>query len=247
MKQYPIKLGKEPLIEAVFELRFSSSVDASLLLPGLFYSSLGATGGERLGMDLPAEVEKLDPNLAFQPKLRLGWNGFTLLVAKHSVALTCPQPYPGWSAFRPAITQLLKVIASASQITSINRFSMRYIDMLSGGSLREEIAKLNLTLVLAGKSASSRGFGLRLETEDGDITHTIQIAAPAGATIPNLGSRVGVVVDVDSSIALQNINLVDWIGNSVASLDRLHSSNKGVFFDCLTESGLASLEPVYAN
>ena len=36
----PKKLNKEPLVDAVFEIRFSSSMAASSVLPGFFFAKL---------------------------------------------------------------------------------------------------------------------------------------------------------------------------------------------------------------
>lgn len=249
MGRYPIKLGKQPLIDAVFEIRFTTTVDASVLLPGYFYAALAITEpAQKLGMDVPDEVlQGLNPNFAFQPKLRLSWNHYNLLLSPQSLVVSCPLPYPGWAAFRKAIAEVVAVIKKATQISAVTRYSMRYVDHLAGSSVENEIQKLNLTVNLAGHGIGSKGFGLRLERDDESVVHVFNIAAPASALIGKNAHQPGVVVDVDSSVTLSGTPLKSWVESLEETLDVLHMKNKRAFFDCLTDAGIESLEPTYES
>lgn len=248
MTQYPKKLRKEPLVQAVFEVRFLSGTDASVLLPGLFYAELGVTEpAQRLGLEMPTEIlAQIDSGFAFQPRIQLMWNGYVILIAPSSVAIVCQRPYPGWSEFKAAILRLAKVIASQnSQVTVVSRISMRYIDLLALSDPTHDVRMLKVAIEVAGHEPFDRPFSLRVERHDQGVIHVINIAAPATAEIPAEAARTGVVVDIDSSMSSESFSTREWYGSLESSLDDLHLKNKRTFFDCLTESGLASLEPIY--
>lgn len=250
MMRYPIKLGKEPLVQAAFEVRFQSETDASVLLPGLFYASLGVTApASRVGPEIPAEVlATFDQNFSYQPRIQLIWNGYTLLIAQKAVAILCPRPYPGWSAFRESILRVAKVVSEqARQITSIERISMRYIDLLSANETMGGAKRLRLNVELADYEPFMRPYSLRIEREEGNTVHVISIAAPATVVTPPQPAQTGTVVDIDSSMAGINIDPTAWALALAPSLNELHQKNKRAFFDCLTQSGLESLDPVYEN
>lgn len=69
-KAFPDKLTKEPLIDAVFELRFSSASPAANFLPGFLFAKLEPKEWniEQLGAaQIPPHIRASDPNLKFQP------------------------------------------------------------------------------------------------------------------------------------------------------------------------------------
>ena len=74
----PIKLLKEPLIDAVFELRFMSSISASNVLPGYLFSKLdGKKTIERLpAADFPRPMRDMD--LIYSLRRWLGFTGMIL-------------------------------------------------------------------------------------------------------------------------------------------------------------------------
>ena len=85
MQILPKKLKKEPLIDAVFEVRFTSAFPAGGVLPGLLFGNLdGDKKIEQLPLlQLPQVIRDADPNLRFAPLSRLDWGNFisTLVTA----------------------------------------------------------------------------------------------------------------------------------------------------------------------
>ena len=237
-------------MQAAFEVRFQSETDASVLLPGLFYANLGITApAVRVGPELPAEVlATFNENFAYQPRIQLMWEGYTLLIAQKAVAILCPRPYPGWPAFRASIVKIAEVVSGqAKQISSIERVSMRYVDLLSSSETMQGVKRLRLKIELADYDPVMRPYSLRIEREESGTVHVINIAAPATVVTPPLPAQTGTIVDIDSSVAIPNTAPSVWQHALVESLDALHAKNKRAFFDCLTPSGVASLDPEYEN
>jgi uncharacterized protein (TIGR04255 family) len=79
---FPTKLKNEPLVDAVFEIRFSSTIPASSVLPGILFAHIkGHPQIDRLPVaDIPSQLRTVDPNLRFLPLIRLHWdNSFWFL------------------------------------------------------------------------------------------------------------------------------------------------------------------------
>ena len=64
-RSLPTNLKKDPLVDAVFEIRFSSSIPASSVVPGILFSKLkGQAQIERLpASDIPSQLRMLNPAL----------------------------------------------------------------------------------------------------------------------------------------------------------------------------------------
>jgi hypothetical protein len=110
----PARLKKEPLLEAVWEIRFDA-VKAPIadLLPGILYKTFAGkfSSVTRLPFaDLPAVAFEHDPNLRYAPKIRLEVGNQAVQIGEHMVSLNCRRPYSGWAQFYRDITELAKVV-----------------------------------------------------------------------------------------------------------------------------------------
>jgi hypothetical protein len=74
MQRLPILLEHEPLIEAVFEVRFASG-DFSEVLPGALFNALDPKPQLRRlpQADIPRPLRDQDPQLRFTPTMQLLW------------------------------------------------------------------------------------------------------------------------------------------------------------------------------
>lgn len=247
-KPLPTKLAKEPLVDAVFEVRFSSSIPASNVLPGLFFASISSVDKklDRLpAADFPSQMRKLDPNLRFQPLLKLQWDDFVLLLGDESLAVACPIPYPGWPAFRSRIADVLETIKNSHIIEAVNRYSLKYVDIIDGETLSEQIKRVNIHLSVGEYELSSEGFNIRVDIPDGDYVHLLQIAAPSAVTLPDGKTRPGVLVSVDSVRGNLTMDLEGFSDTLASSLEDIHERNKTRFFSCLRPETITYLEPTY--
>lgn len=98
----PTKLKKEPIVDAVFEIRFKSVAPVSMILPGVFFQP--GLDGEKTLSELPAaqipkHVRDIDPNLQFVPTQQIQWNGFVISFSDKSIVIAVSFLYPGWTAY----------------------------------------------------------------------------------------------------------------------------------------------------
>ena len=107
----PARLKKEPLLEAVWEIRFDAvKAPVADLLPGILYKTFAGkfSSVTRLPFaDLPAVAFEHDPNLRYAPKIRLEVGNQAVQIGEHMVSLNCRRPYSGWLNF-PGISRSLR-------------------------------------------------------------------------------------------------------------------------------------------
>lgn len=247
LERLPTKLNKEPLIDAMFEMRFSCATSASSIVPGYLFSKLdGEKSIERLPTDqLPKPILDSDPNLRFAPLVRLHWGNFIVSIGDRSLAVSCKMPYPGWKVFKPAILRVVSELKDIGIVESIQRFSMKYIDLIPVAGIEEQVLAINGTIELGHHALKSEVFSLRIELPQDDLLHAVQIVSSATANLPDGSTRDGLIVDIDTISNLDNEDFPSWMETAADKLDSLHLSNKKMFFNCLRASTIESLEPVY--
>ena len=247
MQNLPKKLKKEPLIDAVFEIRFTSDFPAGGILPGLLFGQLdGNKTIEPLPVaQIPQVVRDTDPNFQFAPLSRLDWGQFYINVGDRSVSIGFKHPYPGWNNFKPAITKVMEALKGASVIKSVERYSLKYIDLLPATSLREQVTFVNLDVTLAGHKLEEEIFQLRLEIPRDGFIHAVQVVSSATATLHSGESRQGLIVDVDTIMNQREVSFEDMLIGLPEKLEAIHQANKEVFFDCLKPQTITALGPEY--
>lgn len=246
-KQLPTRLGKEPLIDVVFEIRFEVGTSAAEILPGFLHAKLG--GGvkiERLPVSqLPLEIRRTDVNLANQPLVRITWKNYLLMVGDNSLAVGCLLPYPGWTEFRETILKIVAFLAEASIVQSVQRYSLKYVDILPVQQGENVGDWINVKVTVGESELKSQPFQLHMEEATGKYRHLLQLAAPAQAHGIDGVIRAGMVVSVDTVVVDTMPPFSELIAELPARIDDIHSSNKQMFFDCLTVGAVQKLEPVY--
>lgn len=247
-KELPIKLGKEPLIEALFEVRFDGDSSISDIVPGAFFGSFGEGATiERLpAAEVPRPIREQDRNLKYAPNVSLHFERYMIAIGDHSLVVACKLPYPGWIEFRDTIKETLHKLERLKLVKSIERFSLKYVNIVPGTSFSDQLAKLRLSIALADRAVSDEKFSLRITFNEDDITHLIHIASGASGTLHHNNKEMsGVIVDVDSITITNNVALDGWWEQLSKNVDLLRDANRRWFFSCLTKEALKEMEPVY--
>jgi len=244
----PTKLKKEPLVDAIFEIRFSSSVPASSVLPGVLFSNVPDKERkiERLPTaDIPTQIRDTDPNLRFHPLLRLHWGQFLILIGDASLGIACKMPYVGWVAFKKQIIEVVNLVLQTGIINTLDRYAIKYVDVIDGEGLSEQISRLNMNLKIGNHSLTSESFNVRIEIQRDDFTHVVQVAAPTSVITFDGQTRQGVLTDIDT-IRNYSTNDFDVLFNKLPEyLEEIHTNNKKMFFECLKPETVNYLEPDY--
>jgi uncharacterized protein (TIGR04255 family) len=245
MTELPAKLGKTPLVDAIFELRFEPSVEAvGDLLPGMLYAAYEDQYSEIESLPLssmPRELRKKDSRLTYSPHNQLAGKKNILRIGDRVVILSIVWPYPGWHAFVDDILNLLNKLQGTKLIKSPSRFSLRYINVIETKSDRQ-LSLLNTNIEIAGGPVSEKGFQLRLEKQTNEFLTILKIVPNTAAQIVGMGERAGILIDIDT---IKEINENTFWSNTKEHLNDCHRILKENFFTLLLPATLESLGPGY--
>lgn len=249
MIQIPKRLGKEPLIEAIWQLEFEPEANQSVgdLLPGVMFSTLrkqhpGLKLHRLPNADIPPQIAQNDPNLRNAPKHRMSDEDspFLYQVGDRVITVNCRIPYVGWSAFKDKILQVIDVVQGSGFVPNPQRHALRFIDLLTLDA-PPDLTSLRLKLDVGDFSIQRTPLQMRLELQEKDTVHIVQIVTPAQVTIPTK-TQDGTIVDIETYEKLppQSWEVVK------EQLDKLHERSKLMFFgNILTKEAIDRMEPEY--
>lgn len=245
----PIRLKKEPLIEAIWEIRFSLvEASAADVLPGMLFQAVGDKYPSIVRLptaEIPARVAEQDPSLRYAPRIRFDGGNQAVQIGDCVVALSCRRPYVGWVRFSQSIVELAEAVRKTGLIERIDRFSLKYINLIELEP-PANLGHLAIELKLADRPLITEPVRLHTVIEENDIMHIVQIVSPAEVILPGDGERrlKGALVDIDSVRVLKEGE--SW-NELLAELDSVHRSCKRMFFAMLKQETLDRLQPEYAR
>jgi len=245
-REIPVRLKKEPLIEAVWEIRFTSpKPPVADLLPGLVFKALPDQYPNVVRLpaaNIPAPIAEHDPKLRYVPKVRLEGENQAVQIGEHVVSLSCRRPYSGWKRFSADIRALMQIVQDTRLINQLERFSLKYIDLIELNQ-PPSLDCLNVELKVGEYKINTRPVQLRTEIREEDLLHIIQIVSPAEVSIPGESERVrGVLLDIDSIRPMKQNESWSDVNDR---LDSVHMSCKQMFFGLLKAETIDNLEPEY--
>jgi uncharacterized protein (TIGR04255 family) len=244
-KNIPKRLKKEPLIESLWEIRFSSKVGSlAELLPGLLYKQFVADFPKVESLptaNVPLALRQSDPNLRYLPTMRLEGEPYSIQIGEHVVSLSCRRPYTGWAQFGGKIRELAKALKETGLLNEPERFSMKYINVLPMSGT-PTIAPLSAGVSLGGRDIGGYALHLRSERTDNEFLNIVQIMSPTEVKLPSGEQFNGILIDVDTICPSESSGFWD---NFDARLDEMHDLNKNIFFELLRPETIESLEPEY--
>ena len=242
----PVRLKKEPLLEAIWEIRFSAAKSSIAdLLPGMLFKVLPGRYGNIVRLpaaDIPAPIVEHDRNLRYAPKIRLENGNQAIQIGEHVVSLSCRRPYSGWNQFSADIRDIARAVQDTGLIGTLERFSLKYIDLIE---LEHPLGLdcLNLVLKLGEHEISTKPVQLRTEIKENDLIHIVQIVSPAEVDLRGTEGRLkGVLLDIDTIKPLVERESWDALDRR---LDDVHTACKKTFFSLLKPETVDKLEPEY--
>ncbi len=248
----PKKLEKEPLVDALFEVRFLPTVPGvSAVLPGVILSALQRSWHESLQIerlqaaDIPSQMRINDPVLKYQPLLKLSGASFMILVGDWSVTVGCKLPYAGWSAFKPKIMEVMVALKDSHFVKELERYSMKYVDIVEQKTLSEQIRRANMEVRIGSHQLTAELFDVRLELKRDEFTNLLHLAGQAQVTLSTGETRNGLLIDVDTIVNHRTADLEQFARELPNRLEQIHTENKTRVFECLTPEAIEELGPVY--
>lgn len=245
--QLPTKLGNSPLVDVIFEVRIAGKMPLASIITGMLFSKLGCSDLQRLPhADIPDLVRQADPNLRFVVLSRLSWGSYFIGVGDNVVTLSPSYPYPGWTDFRDKIIHLVKALSEVSVVSTVDRYSLKYIDVLDYSIHNDIEDALTFKLNFNDRDINRKTLQVRAEIPFDNGVHILQIVGQVKGGILNGPSFEGVMLDVDSIRLTQGGPAGEVFAALSDQINDLHYLNKELFFEMLTDKCLERMEPEYA-
>lgn len=242
-----VRLERDTIVEAIFELRFQGTASAlGDLLPGLLFPAFKGRSPKALRTaisNLPREIQSADEMLRYMPRHGLVFDQFQILMGDLTVQLSNQRPYVGWSRFKPMIQEVLGHLQQSGLIASVERSSLKYINLIEEkAGLAEQFAHIELKAALNDRDLTTYLTSIRTEFHEEEMINIVEISPRTKVLLPEAKQEVeGIMVAVDTI----NTNAKDFWANQDMILERTHDMEKSVFFDMLTEGTVSALGPVY--
>lgn len=242
----PVRLGKSPLVEALFEVRFQAQGPASSILPGFLYTKLGCTEIIKTPhAEIPDQIRLSAPELMFVPLTRLKWDSYFISLGDNNIVISSGYPYDGWPKFKQVIHTVLSTAAELGLIGQIDRFSLKYLDIFDMPGFTTPGDGLSFNVGFPGIDNNMRSTHLRTEIPKGSQHHIIQYFGEAQGNLPGGSVKKGQMLDIDSIQSLEKTTLKQLISDFDSFMNKLHTPNKQLFFNLISPEGLRALEPIY--
>jgi hypothetical protein len=84
-----------------------------------------------------------------------------------------------------------------------------------------------------------------MEIASGNYIHGLLLGSPAQARGLDGVTKQGMIISVDTVSNREIPDLTELVTQLPNRIDEIHTCNKQMFFDCLTDGGIEKLEPEY--
>ena len=247
MQRLPKVLGREPLLEALFEVRLSGTTQIADILPGFLFHELEPKPKiERLpAADFPQPVRSADSNLQFAPVYRIDWEKYFISVGEKNVLISCKLPYPKWPDFKKTILEIVNLIAKMGIIYKVHRYSVKYVNLIEAPTLSDQLKKVKMEIILGELKVDADPINFQVHREEEDIVHIVSVINGASSKFGGDEAKAGIVVDIDSIRTINSVDFEIFSKNLDAGLEELRQKNKKKFFGCLTDETIDEMGPIY--
>lgn len=237
MDKLPISISPCPIIEAIFELRFSSSFPGDAIF-GIVYNQFKdefQTVEQLPVLQLPAIVRDKDPNLKFTPYYKIKNNNFIIQIGPNVFSLANLKDYCGWVNFSEKILYTYNKLSELKLIGKQLRTALRYINLFPDVNIYE---KSNLCIQLTNQRLSKHQINFTAEFPYDQGVSNLRLINFAEVLFDNKIMR-GSIVDIDTQVHHDRFN------NFKEAIECAHTAEKALFFSLLEKEFLSSLNPIY--
>jgi uncharacterized protein (TIGR04255 family) len=175
----------------------------------------------------------------------MDWGDYIISVGDRNVIISCKLPYPKWEKFKAAILDLTARIGRVGASGKVERYSLKYVNLIQAPSLAEQIAKIKMSITLGEVEVNGDHTTLQVHRHEDGIIHILSVVIGAEGQMPDGKKVTGAVVDVDSIRNVEVADLTAFAATLEPGLEQLRQANKRKFFTCLTQATIDEMGPVY--
>jgi len=240
MARIPVKLKKDPIAEAIFEIRFTSGGLPEVVVGTLAAHWEGFIPQRLAAADIPATIRTQDPNLQYQPLLELRRSECPRLIkiGEKMLSYHALPPYPGWSILEPELNVTIDFLFSSLNQFEATRLGLRYVNVLTDEHFIENVNSLSLAISVADAPLGVPMNLNYLETHGSDYLGLVRLASKDFVGNPSPGLSALVDVDVFTPPTFRSTDPV----RAKAWLNEAHIFEKSQFFRLFSDDWLDKME-----
>ncbi len=253
-KPYPLRLEKAPIVEAIVEIRFATSLPPDAVF-GVIYPLLQKEYpiyAQLPIMQLPAEIRRKEINLKYQAYYQLhgdsplligiGPNVISIGYSKYNADRIVD--YPGWTYYiADEASRVIKMALESLPAIKVERLGIRYQDFFESANIFDGTEPS-----FEFPHRTTQSLMIKTAIVDNDIVHGITISNSANINIhmPDGSFKIenGSILDIDTAIE----NIKENAFNDIKYLlTCVHDANKELFYEILKKDFVDSLAAVYVE
>jgi len=247
-KPLPVKLEKEPLIEAACQLRVAGETALNTFFPGLLFAQHPEDVSEIQQLPaimIPEPVRATQPEMAFAALVKLRFKGIWVMIGERSITVSNPAPYLGWAGFKPLIVEVFTVLLDSNLVKRVERYSLKYTNVLKANETSDSLDALAWALSVGDLKLDKRATTLRTQTLTDEVLSVVTISGGVTAQAVGRAPVQGSLIDIDTICQNKPQDAKSFVESISYELDRVRRINKEAFFECLTKEAIDELGPVY--
>ncbi|MBL4595956.1 MAG: TIGR04255 family protein [Robiginitomaculum sp.] len=247
-KKLPKVLMKEPLVDALFEVRLQlAGPPLADILPGFLLHEINPKPAiTRLpAADVPHPIRASAPNFQFTPLQRLDLGEYYVSIGDRIITVSCKLPYPKWANFKAKILDVMNSIVKAGIEGKVDRYSVKYVNLVQAPTCAEQIQKIKMKIQLGEVNVTDAHISLQVHQKEEDLLHIMSVVTNAQGRASGGNHVSGVIVDIDSIRMINSLNFSSFVAGLEQGVEELRQANKIKFFNCLTDETIMAMEPVY--
>ncbi|GHS84703.1 hypothetical protein FACS1894103_5570 [Campylobacterota bacterium] len=242
----PQRIENSPIQEAVFEIRYASKFPGDALY-GLLYDVIGGTTPSRI---IDTQIRQIPPNLLennigikYQPYYNVTFdNSLTFSFGPYSMIFSSPRPYVGWDKWSNFFKAILSKIQEKGIVQQVERVGIRYLDIFDDNIFEH----INARLVVESDSITNIPTSFHTQFDQSDIHIILNVGNVANININGVPAQKS-LIDIDCIYDFNNSSPNEFFESYLEVLERIHTSNKKVFFGLLKQEFLDTFNPEYAQ
>lgn len=236
----PKKITPCPIAEAIFEIRFDSSMPGDAIF-GTLYKEFKDEFTKFIKLpilQLPEAVRSRDQNLIYSPHYQLKRDNFLLQIGPKAFSLVNLKEYGGWNTFSQKIIDTVEKIDKTGAINKLSRVALRYVNIFEDLDIYD---KSNLKLMLNDGPFPASNFDLTAEVQTEQCVSRVKIANNATIGIEGKVTK-GSVIDIDVVYKKHKNNIFENLRDVI---EISHTDEKNLFFSLLRSEYIRTLNPEY--
>ena len=186
-----------------------------------------------------------DPNLQFALLSRLEWDKYFISVGDRNIVISCKLPYPKWTDSKNSILLMTELIARAEIAQRVERYSLKYVNLIAAPTLAAQIEKIKMSITLGSIMVNDDHVNMQVHRVEDDTINILSVITGAQGKLYDGKERFGVVVAIDSIRNVQLPAYAAFASTLEPGLEQLKQANEANFYDCLADGTIEAMEPVY--